>query len=107
MKKEDYSGLGVKPVSRLKKRDRDTSLKMKKCYLCKGNLEESVELIIHKGKTMPLSVLKCVKCGEATSSLDDYEKVRRGIHPTILDRIKGFLGKSEYKTIDLFKGRIL
>ena len=83
-KKEDSAGLGIIPISRLKKRDRSTSLKVKKCYLCKGNLEESVELIIHRGKTIPLSILKCIKCGEATSSLDDYEKVRREIHPTIL-----------------------
>ena len=79
---------------------------MEKCPFCKGRLEPGVELVIHNGKTSTLNVLKCIKCGKASSHIDEYERVRREIHPTIIERIKS-LFSTTVKTVDLFKGRML
>ena len=65
---------------------------MKKCHECGGKLEESVELLIHRGKIAPLKVLKCMKCGESTSTLDDYDVARRELRPTLSEKIKNFFG---------------
>lgn len=51
-------------------------------------MEESIELIIIKGRTIPQIINKCVKCGKAVASIDEYEKVRKEIHPSFTERIK-------------------
>ncbi len=79
---------------------------MKTCYSCNGKMEKGVELIISKGKTIPQEVMKCIKCGKATVSADEYEKVRKQLHPSIFSRIKNFF-KSKTEIVDLFKGKVL
>ena len=45
---------------------------MEKCYLCGGQTEKGVELIISRGKTIPQEVIKCIKCGKSIVSSDEY-----------------------------------
>ncbi len=79
---------------------------MKECYNCKGKLEEGVELIILNRKTIPQKILKCSKCGRSYTHIDEYEKVRKQIHPTLMDRLKRlFSGDADF--IDLYKGKVL
>ena len=65
-----------------------------------------VELIIHKGRTIPQNVKKCVKCGKAISSLDEYEKVRKIIRPNLIERVKSFFS-DKIECVDILKGKVL
>jgi len=78
-----------------------------KCYKCNRRLEESTELIIHNGRTIPQRILKCAKCGTAVTHINEYEKTRKQIHPSIIEKIKSFIfgGKTDF--IDLAKGKVL
>ncbi len=78
-----------------------------KCYKCNGVLERNTELIIHNGKTIPQKILKCAKCGTSVTHIDDYEKTRKQIHPTFMERIKNLfsIGKTDF--VELSKGKIL
>ena len=77
-----------------------------KCYSCGGMMESGVELIISKGKTIPQRIIKCNACGKAIVNSDEYERVRKELHPTIFTRIKNlFKGNTEF--VDLFKGKVL
>lgn len=69
-------------------------------------MEEGVELIIHKGRTIPQTVKKCSKCGKAIVSANEYERVRKELHPSLFDRIRK-LFKVDAKFVDIAKGRIL
>jgi len=79
---------------------------MEKCYLCGGQTEKGVELIISRGKTIPQEVIKCIKCGKSIVSSDEYERVRKELHPSILDRIKN-LFNADTKFVDIFRGKVL
>ena len=69
-------------------------------------MENGVQLIISNGKTIPQKILKCCKCGKAIVSSDEYEKIRRELHPSIFTRIKNiFNGNTEF--VDVFKGKVL
>ena len=78
-----------------------------KCYKCKGRLERNTELIIHKGKTIPQKTLKCVKCGAVVTHIDDYEKTRKKIRPSFLERIKNLISSTKTEFVELSKGKVL
>lgn len=61
---------------------------MEGCYSCKGKMEEGVELIIYKRKTLSQQVMKCIKCGKAVVSPKEYECIRKELQPSIVNRIK-------------------
>lgn len=77
-----------------------------KCYKCNGQMEKGVELIISKGKTIPQEIMKCKKCGNVIVSSDEYERVRKELHPSIFGRIKN-LFKVDTELVELFKGKVL
>ena len=77
-----------------------------KCYSCKGEMEEEVELIISKGKTIPQNILKCKSCGKAIVSSEEYEKIRKELHPSFFKRIKNIF-KSQIEFVEGFKGKVL
>lgn len=77
-----------------------------RCYKCGGKLEQYTELIIYNGKAVPQRILKCMKCGKAVTHIDDYEKTRKQIHPSFIERIRGFFGNKTY-FVDLSKGKVL
>lgn len=77
-----------------------------KCYNCGGSMEDAVELIIVKGKTIPQQIKKCNKCGEGIVSINEYERVRRELHPNIFTRIKDCF-KVDPEVVELFKGKVL
>lgn len=78
-----------------------------KCYKCGGKLEQNTELIINNGKTIPQKILKCVKCGTAVTHIDDYEKTRKQIHPSFIERIKNLIFGSKTDFVELTKGKVL
>jgi uncharacterized Zn finger protein len=78
-----------------------------KCYKCNGKLEQHVELIIHEGKTIPQNVMKCVKCGTTITHIDDYEKTRKQMHPSLVRRIKSYIFGGTAEFVDLSKGKVL
>ncbi|MBS3143087.1 hypothetical protein J4464_06890 [Candidatus Woesearchaeota archaeon] len=69
-------------------------------------MKKSVDLIIHSGRTIPQRALKCVSCGKSTVSMEEYERVRKVLHPSLFDKIRSFF-KPSTEAVDLFKGRVL
>jgi len=78
-----------------------------KCYKCGSKLGEATELIIHNGRSIPQKILKCNKCGTTLTHIDDYEKTRKQLHPSFIERIKRFLFGGRTDFIDLSKGKVL
>jgi hypothetical protein len=58
------------------------------CDFCKGRLIETKDIVISQGRSAPISVKECTKCGETFSSLKEAERVRKELHPSFLGRIK-------------------
>ncbi|MCX6706897.1 MAG: hypothetical protein NT001_02030 [Candidatus Woesearchaeota archaeon] len=69
-------------------------------------MEKSIELIISKGRTIPQKIARCNKCGKAIVSSDEYEKVRKELHPSLLSRVRN-LFKINPEFVDISKGRML
>ena len=69
-------------------------------------MEKGVELIISKGRTIPQEIMKCKKCGKAIVSSDEYERVRKELHPSIFSRVKN-LCKVNPEFVDISKGKVL
>lgn len=61
------------------------------CYKCNGIMKKDTELITCNGKTISQNVKRCVKCHEFIVSIDEYERVRKELYPSLLTRIKRFL----------------
>lgn len=79
---------------------------MIRCYSCGARLEESVELILHKGRTIPQRVQRCSKCGKSIVHIDEYDKVRSQLHPSFITKVKeAFSSKTEF--VDILKGKLL
>ncbi len=79
---------------------------MRKCYACGSKMETDVELIICKGKTIPQEIIRCANCGKSIVKSDEYERVRKELHPSIFAAIKGFF-RPDAEFVDLFKGKVL
>ena len=62
-----------------------------KCYKCNGNMKKDTEFITYKDKIVSQNVKRCVKCHEFIVSIDEYERVRKELYPSLLTRIKRFL----------------
>jgi len=84
---------------------------MKKCFECGGKLVEDKDIVLHKGKTHTINVMKCVKCGETTSDFFELKRVRKEIMPTFFEKIKNILhlshGDNETEVLNFSKGRVL
>jgi len=78
----------------------------KECYFCGGKLVEKAELIIVIKNSIVSKVKKCTKCSEGVVTPQEYEKVRKDIHPGLLTKIKR-LFKPKIEFVDLFDGRLL
>lgn len=86
---------------------RRMSLKKEKgCDFCGGKLIETKDIVISKGKSIPIEVKECQKCGEAFSSLKETERVRKEIHPSLWTQIKNCFSSSSTE-IEFFKGKVL
>lgn len=76
------------------------------CDFCGGRLVETKDIVISKGKSIPIHVRECNKCGESFSSLKETERVRKELHPSIWTKIKNcFI--SPTSEIEFFKGKVL
>lgn len=76
------------------------------CDFCRGNLIETKDIVISKGKSVPINVQECNKCGEAFSSLKETERVRKELHPSLWTRLKNCF-TSPTTEIEIFKGKVL
>lgn len=79
---------------------------MEKCYSCGAKLEESVELVIHNEKTIPQRIQRCPKCGKSIVHIDEYEKVRSQLHPSLIKKIRNMFS-SNTEFVDILKGKVL
>jgi len=77
------------------------------CYNCNGKMEKCVELIIVKGKTVPQTVKKCSKCNTAVVDIDEYERVRKELHPSFAHRIKTLFKGNSTQFVEILKGKVL
>lgn len=76
------------------------------CDFCGGKLIETKDIVISKGKSIPIAVKECQKCGETFSSLKESERVRKEMHPSLWTQIKNCFGSSSNE-IEFFKGKVL
>jgi uncharacterized Zn finger protein len=79
---------------------------MRKCPFCGWQMEKGVELIISRGKTIPQEIMKCTECGKGVVNADEYERVRKELHPSLFSRIKNIF-KIDTEVVEIFKGRVL
>lgn len=77
-----------------------------RCYKCNGSMKEDVQLVKYRGRTAHQLINKCTKCDEGTVSLDEYERVRKELHPSIFERVKEFF-RLDTKLVNVSKGKIL
>ncbi|MBU0627797.1 MAG: hypothetical protein KKC75_01285 [Nanoarchaeota archaeon] len=80
--------------------------KKRVCDFCKGNLVETKDIVMSGGKSIPIEVLECKKCGETFSSLKEAERVRKELHPSLWAKIKGCFISPTHE-IEFFKGKVL
>ena len=80
---------------------------MRKCYSCGGKLVLTKDLVIKNGKTYPIEVEMCEKCGETFSTLEETLKVRQEMYPSLLQRIKRFFTNQKNVEISWMKGKVL
>lgn len=107
--KKEYT-TNKKPLNSYKNiRSKKRCLSVKKegvCDFCGGRLVETKGIVISKGKSIPIHVRECNKCGESFSSLKETERVRKELHPSIWTKIKNcFI--SPTSEIEFFKGKVL
>ncbi|MBW2966226.1 hypothetical protein KY342_03935 [Candidatus Woesearchaeota archaeon] len=76
------------------------------CDFCGGKLIETKDIVMSKGKSVPINVKECQKCGETFSSLKETERVRKELHPSLWSRIKNFFS-SPTTEVEFFKGKVL
>ncbi len=79
---------------------------MNKCYSCGSKTEPSVELIVVNGRSIPQQVMRCNNCGNVVVSSEEYERVRKELHPSLIERMHNFF-KPNIEFIDILKGRLL
>ncbi|MDD5133238.1 MAG: hypothetical protein PHD81_02040 [Candidatus Nanoarchaeia archaeon] len=82
--------------------------KLKHCYNCKStNLKPKNNLITLGNKFSEIKVLECQKCGETYSSMDEAEKVRKTMHPSIINRISSLFTQNKTKSLNIFRDKLL
>lgn len=82
----------------------------KNCYKCKStNLKHKENLITLGNRFTEINVIECQKCGETYSTMNETEKARKALNPTIFNRIRSWFESSTKpsKKTHIFKDRIL
>ena len=51
--------------------------------------------------------MKCKHCGNSVVPIDEYEKIRKEIYPSLLTKLKSFFKSGDTKVVDLFDGKLL
>jgi len=54
-------------------------------------MKKDTEPITYKGRVVYQQVMRCSKCNEIVVSADEYERVRKELHPSLITRIKRLL----------------
>ncbi len=83
---------------------------IKSCYKCKSTILKPKKSLITLGnKFTEINVMECQNCGETYSTMNETEKARKLLNPTVFKRISSWfeaLTKSS-KNVTMFKDRIL
>lgn len=80
------------------------TLELKRCYKCKSvNLKYKKNLVTLGNKFSEINVLECQKCGETYYTMDETERIRRILHPNLLDGIENF--KNIINGVNLWKSK--
>lgn len=79
----------------------------KKCYSCGGKLILTKDLVIKDGKTFPIQVEMCEKCGQTFSTLEETMKVKKEIHSSFFFKIKKLFCGSDNVELSWMKGKVL
>lgn len=77
------------------------------CLECKGKLITKTEINVVDGKSFPMDVKQCVKCGEIYIDPKETDRIIKLLHPSIIDRIKKFFSVQKEEKISLFEGKVL
>lgn len=64
--------------------EKSIELIMSKTNMVFEHAQKSPISDISKGRTIPQKITRCNKCGRAIVSSDEYEKVRKELHPSFL-----------------------
>jgi len=78
-----------------------------KCYRCGGRVESAVKIINYKWRSSLINVSKCVKCEHTYTPLDEAEKARLNLNPSIIERLKGIFTFNAKITEAILKGKVL
>lgn len=65
------------------------------------------DLVIKNGKSFPLKVEMCSKCGETFSTLEETMRVKKEMHPSLFHKIKSFFCGSDNTELSFMRGRVL
>ena len=71
-----------------------------------SNLVRAKDIIHIKSKYLEMETETCKRCGEVFTSALETERIRKLVNPSLFDRIKDKLKKSE-PSINILKGRVL
>lgn len=75
---------------------------------CRHKEEPVKDIITLRGRTIIVNASRCVKCGAASVSPEETERARKELNPTIIHRLKEFLGMAGERTEALvFRGKVL
>jgi len=80
------------------------------CYKCKSkDLKPKKNLITLGNRFAEINVLECQDCGESFSNMDETERVRKILNPSIINRIKSWFSsfKNAAKDPNIFRDKIL
>lgn len=77
------------------------------CLECGGKLVIKTEINVVDGKSFPMDVKQCVKCGEIYVDPKETDRIIKLTHPSIIDRIKKLFSVPKEEKISLFEGKVL
>ncbi|MBI2574689.1 hypothetical protein HYV82_02275 [Candidatus Woesearchaeota archaeon] len=76
---------------------------------CKHKQSPAKEIIVLKGRTAIMEVMRCEKCGEVSAPVSEVAKARKTLNPAPIERLKELFGlyNKDHSEASIFRGRIL
>ncbi len=81
--------------------------KMKKCYECGGKLVLTKDLIVKDGRSYPVEVELCDKCGKTFYTLEEAARVKKELYPSLFSRIKRLFSSQKNVELSIMRGKVL
>ncbi|MDP2749236.1 MAG: hypothetical protein Q8O89_00205 [Nanoarchaeota archaeon] len=80
---------------------------MKKCYECSGKLVLTKDLIVKDGRSYPVEVELCNRCGKTFYTLEEAERVKKELYPSLSSRIKRLFSSQKNVELSVMRGKVL